>query len=139
VSTGPWQASAGTVCLRAWHTAYLWRPRFLINVINANDQISRVKPADPGQTKVNLGHHPENLAIEPYWTPWPSLHTSVVNPWSKARSNPLNRWRRRMSSGTFAVFSKFHLNTSKSTFMKVVHLVEGHNFRGEWHFKFWAD
>jgi hypothetical protein len=50
VSTGPWQASAGTVCLRAWHTAYLWRPRFLINVINANDQISRVKPADPGQT-----------------------------------------------------------------------------------------
>jgi hypothetical protein len=28
----------------------LWRPRFLIGVINANDRISRVKPADVGQT-----------------------------------------------------------------------------------------
>jgi hypothetical protein len=28
----------------------LWRPRFLINVISANDRVSRVKPADPGQT-----------------------------------------------------------------------------------------
>jgi hypothetical protein len=28
----------------------LWRPRFLISVINANDQISWVKPADIGQT-----------------------------------------------------------------------------------------
>jgi hypothetical protein len=44
-----------------------------------------------------------------------------------------------MSSGTFAAFSKFHLNTSKSTFMKVVHLVEGHNFRVDWHFKFGAE
>jgi hypothetical protein len=41
-----------------------------------------------------------------------------------------------VSSGTFAAFSKFHLNTSKSTFMKVVQLVEGHNFHVEWHFKF---
>jgi hypothetical protein len=41
-----------------------------------------------------------------------------------------------MSSGTFAAFSKFHLNTSKYTLMKVVQLVEGHNFRVEWHFKF---
>jgi hypothetical protein len=44
-----------------------------------------------------------------------------------------------MSSGTFAAFPKIHLNTSKSTFMKVVHLVEGHNFRVEWHFKFWVE
>jgi hypothetical protein len=43
-----------------------------------------------------------------------------------------------MSSGTSAVFSKIHLNTSKSTFMKVVHLVEGHNFHVDWHFKFSA-
>jgi hypothetical protein len=43
-----------------------------------------------------------------------------------------------MSSGTFAAFSKIHLNTSKSTFMKVVHLVEGHNFHLDWHFKFWV-
>jgi hypothetical protein len=28
----------------------LSRPRFLINVINANDRIIQVKPADPGQT-----------------------------------------------------------------------------------------
>jgi hypothetical protein len=44
-----------------------------------------------------------------------------------------------MSSGTFAAFSKIHLNTSKSTFMKVFHLVEGHNFHVGWHFKFWLE
>jgi hypothetical protein len=43
-----------------------------------------------------------------------------------------------MSSGTFAAFSKIHLNTSKSTFIKVVHLVEGHNFHVDRHFKFWV-
>jgi hypothetical protein len=43
-----------------------------------------------------------------------------------------------MSPGTFAAFSKFHLNTSKSTFMKVVHLVEGYNFHVDWHFQFWV-
>jgi hypothetical protein len=41
-----------------------------------------------------------------------------------------------MSSGTFAAFSKFHLNTSKSTFTKIVQFVEGHNFPVDWHFKF---
>jgi hypothetical protein len=41
-----------------------------------------------------------------------------------------------MSSGTFATFSKFHLNTSKSTNIKVVQFVEGHNFHVDWHFKF---
>jgi hypothetical protein len=40
----------------------LWHPRFLISVINANGRISRVKPADIGQTLVDLGHHPENIA-----------------------------------------------------------------------------
>jgi hypothetical protein len=40
---------------------------------------------------------------------------------------------------TFAAFPKIHLNTSKSTFMKVVHLIEGRNFRVEWHFKFWVE
>jgi hypothetical protein len=44
-----------------------------------------------------------------------------------------------MLSGTFAAFSKIHLNTSKSTFMKVVHLVEGHNFHVDWHFQFWVE
>jgi hypothetical protein len=41
-----------------------------------------------------------------------------------------------MSSGTFATFSKFHLNTSKSPNMKVVQFFEGHNFHVGWHFKF---
>jgi hypothetical protein len=44
-----------------------------------------------------------------------------------------------MSSGTFAAFSKFHLNTSKSPNTKVVQFVEGHNFHVEWHFKFWVE
>jgi hypothetical protein len=39
----------------------MWHPRFLIIIINANDRISWVKPADIGQTMVNLGHHLENL------------------------------------------------------------------------------
>jgi hypothetical protein len=44
-----------------------------------------------------------------------------------------------MSFGTFAVFSKIHLNTSKSTNMKVVRLVKGHNFHVDWHFNFWVE
>jgi hypothetical protein len=44
-----------------------------------------------------------------------------------------------MSSGTFAAFSKIHLNTSKSTSMKVVQFVEEHNFHVDWHFKFWVE
>jgi hypothetical protein len=41
-----------------------------------------------------------------------------------------------MSAGTFAAFSKFHLNTSKSPNVKVVCFVEGHNFHVEWHLRF---
>jgi hypothetical protein len=44
-----------------------------------------------------------------------------------------------MSSGTVAAFSKFHLNTSKSTNIKVVPFIEGHNFHESWHFKFWVE
>jgi hypothetical protein len=44
-----------------------------------------------------------------------------------------------MSSGTFVAFSKFHLNTSKSTNTKVVQFVEGYNFYVDWHFKFWVE
>jgi hypothetical protein len=40
----------------------LWRPRFLISFIHANDRINRVKPTDVGQTMVDLGHHLEILA-----------------------------------------------------------------------------
>jgi hypothetical protein len=38
-----------------------------------------------------------------------------------------------VSAGTFAAFSKFHLNTSNSSNTKVVYLVERHNFHVEWH------
>jgi hypothetical protein len=41
-----------------------------------------------------------------------------------------------MSFGTFAMFSKFHLNTSKYPTTKIVQFVEGHNFHVDWHFKF---
>jgi hypothetical protein len=43
-----------------------------------------------------------------------------------------------VSAGTFAAFSKFHLNTSKSPHVKVVCFVEGHNFHVEWHLRFEA-
>jgi hypothetical protein len=66
-----------------------------------------------------------------------------THPWStlgqRHGQTPLKHWRQRMSSRTFATFSKFHLNTSKSTFMKVVQFVEGHNFNVDWHFKFWVE
>jgi hypothetical protein len=52
---------------------------------------------------------------------------------------PLKPWRRWVSSRTFAAFSKFHLNPSKSTNMKVVQFVEGHNFHADWHFQFWVE
>jgi hypothetical protein len=35
----------------------MWRPGFLISVINTNDRISWVKPVGVGQTMVNLGRH----------------------------------------------------------------------------------
>jgi hypothetical protein len=41
-----------------------------------------------------------------------------------------------MSPGTFAAFSKFHLNTSNSPNVKVVYFVEGHNFHVDWHLRF---
>jgi hypothetical protein len=44
-----------------------------------------------------------------------------------------------MSSGTFSMFSKIYLNTSKSTNMKAVQFVEEHNFHEDWHFKFWVE
>jgi hypothetical protein len=57
------------------------------------------------------------------------LDQAYTHPWStlgqRHGQTPLNHWRRWMSSGTIAAFSKIHLNTSESTFMKVVHLVEG--------------
>jgi hypothetical protein len=51
----------------------------------------------------------------------------------------LKSWRQWMSPGTFTTFSKIHLNTSKSTNMKVVQFFEGHNFPVDWHFQFWEE
>jgi hypothetical protein len=50
--------------------------------------------------------------------------------------NHLNTLCPSMSPGTFAAFSKFHLNTSKYPNVKVVYYVEGHNFHVEWHWRF---
>jgi hypothetical protein len=83
-----------------------------------------------------------------------TLKTSPLNPiepldqaythlWStlgqRHGQTPLTSWCRRMSSGTFAAFSKFSLNTSNSTKIKVVRFFEEHNFHVGWHFKFWAE
>jgi hypothetical protein len=40
----------------------LWRLRFLISIINANDQTKHV---DSSETVVHLGHHLENLSSNP--------------------------------------------------------------------------
>jgi hypothetical protein len=71
------------------------------------------------------------------------LDQVYTHPWStlgqRHGQTLLKHWCRRMSSGTFAVVSKFHLNTSKSTNMKVVQFIEGHNFHVDWNFKFWVE
>jgi hypothetical protein len=41
-----------------------------------------------------------------------------------------------VSVGTFAAFYKFHLNTSNFPNIKVVYIVEEHNFNVEWHLRF---
>jgi hypothetical protein len=41
-----------------------------------------------------------------------------------------------MSPGTFAAFSKLHLNTSNSPNVKVVYFVGEHYFHVEWHLRF---
>jgi hypothetical protein len=68
-------------------------------------------------------------------TPWVNLNQPLVKTPLKTHStlfDPL------LSAGTFAVFSKFHLNTSNSPNTKVVYFVEGHNFHVEWHLRFGA-
>jgi hypothetical protein len=65
-----------------------------------------------------------------------STHTCGQS-WSKAQSNPylktLCLWT---PSGTFAAFSKFHLNTPKSPNIKGFQFFKGHNFHIGWHFRF---
>jgi hypothetical protein len=76
-------------------------------------------------------------------TPIDPLDQVNTHSWStrgqRHGQTPLKPWRRWISSGTFAAFSKFHLNTSKSNFMKVVQFGEGHNFHVDCHFQFWEE
>jgi hypothetical protein len=111
-------------------------PQVLISIITINDRISRVKPASTGQTEVHLGHHLETEPTTPI-DPLDQINTPLRSTLGqKHGQTPLKPWRRWMYSGPFVAFSKFHLNTSKSTNMKVAQFVEEHNFHVEWHFKF---
>jgi hypothetical protein len=111
----------------------LWHPRFLTSVINSKGRISRVRPRSTWvitlKTPPNKPYKPLDQVNTPLWSTFGQRHGQT----------PLKHWRRQMSSGTFAAFSKFHLNISKSTNMKVVQFVEEHNFPVDWHFKFWLE
>jgi hypothetical protein len=60
---------------------------------------------------------------------WSSLFKTLVK-------DPLKPFDPPSHSRTFAVLSKFHLNTSNSPNVKVVQFDDGHNFHVEWHLKF---
>jgi hypothetical protein len=91
------------------------------------------------------------LTLVKWWSTWAiTSKTSLTNPndtfWStivnlgqNPTQNPWLLFDPPVSAGTFAAFSKFHLNTSKSLNVKVVCFVEGHNFHVEWHLKFWVE
>jgi hypothetical protein len=66
---------------------------------------------------------------DPFWS-------TTVNLGQNPTQNPLTPFDPPVSAGTFASFSKFHLNTSNSPSAKVVYFVEGHNFHVEWHYWF---
>jgi hypothetical protein len=76
--------------------------------------------------------HPINPLEQVYTPRWSTLG-------QRHGRTPLKPWRQWMSFWTFAAFSKFHLNTSKSTNMKFVLFVEEHNFHVDWHFQFWVE
>jgi hypothetical protein len=107
----------------------LWRPRFLMTESTGSNLLTLVKP----------------------WSTWvitskpsqQSLMTLLIKstptcgqPLVKTPVKPLCLWT---LSGTFATFSKFHLNTLVSPNIKVVQFFEGHNFAFGWHFKFWVE
>jgi hypothetical protein len=63
---------------------------------------------------------------DPFWT---THGQGLVKTLVKPLEHPLTL----MSAGTFAAFSKFHLNTSNSPNTKVVYFFEGHNFHVGYH------
>jgi hypothetical protein len=58
---------------------WLWRPRFLISIINANDRISHIQPADNWS---NLG--------QPGSSPWKPRQQTLLNPLNKS-THPCGR------------------------------------------------
>jgi hypothetical protein len=82
--------------------------------------------------------HSPPLSGSPYRSFIKSTNTCGQS-WSKTRQTLLKPLCPSTPSGTFAAFSKFHLNTSKSPNIKVVQFFEGHNFHVGWHFKFWVE
>jgi anthranilate phosphoribosyltransferase len=63
---------------------------------------------------------------------WSTRDTLGQNP----SQNPLEPLVHPCRPRTFAVFSKFHLNTSNSFNIKVAQFVEGHNLHVEWNLRF---
>jgi hypothetical protein len=125
-------------CMYIWNTQ-LWHPKFFISVIALmaeSAESNRSTLVKPRSTWVITSKTEPTTPIDP-------LDQVNTHLWStlgqKHGQTPLKPWRLRMSSGTFAAFSKFHLNTSKSPNMNVVQFFEGHNFHVEWHFKFWVE
>jgi hypothetical protein len=111
------------------HTQWLWRPRFLFNPNSRSKLLTVVKSRSTWVLTSKTSPTNPNDPID-------QVHTHV---WASLRQTlPKPQWP-WMSSGTFAAFSKFHLNTSKSTNMKVVQFVEGHNFHVGWHSQFWVE
>jgi hypothetical protein len=66
-------------------------------------------------------------------TPLVSLGQPLVKTLVK---NPLNTLDHPLSPGTFAAFSKFHLNTSKYPNVRFYIFFEGHNIHVEWYWRF---
>jgi hypothetical protein len=48
-----------------WSWSWVWRPMFLLRIIDSNDLANPVKRVDLGQIWVNLGHHLETLTDNP--------------------------------------------------------------------------
>jgi hypothetical protein len=72
-----------------------------------------------------------------------TLLIKSTHPCRQTGQTLVQRWSKPLLSlsppETFAVFSNFLLNTSKSTNIKVVRLFEGHTFHNWRHLRFWVE
>jgi hypothetical protein len=75
--------------------------------------------------------------------PIESLDQVYTHPWStlgqRHGQTRLNHWRRRMSSGTFAAFSKFSPKHLKIYQYESCPVCWGTQLYVDWHFKFWVE